>query len=315
MMMIYVLTIIIGFILEMVGADILVKQSICFAKIIKIPKVYISIALCGAGSGLSFFIYGIICSVAKNGQAVPAYASVSVLSGILLILGICAMIGKMKIYNGVMQQAFSLLIFVEIVLLYLSADYLFHGKHSVRILSRIDGMILTAFFVYYLYIVGKKIYHGIKNSENVKIDLSNVLICALGIALLTFGGIAMLFFENKIVVPAFIEKYAGKDFLKIFMIIIPNIFISIRSLKIGEPDLIIGNLMGNSMISLAGTVGVAAMMNPIVISTSEIYNLIMLCCGSIMVWLFAYKEHQLNRFHGCVMSTVFVVYIISSITR
>ncbi len=315
MMKIYLLTIIIGFVLQIIGADILVKQSICFAKIIKIPKVYIAIALCGAGSGLSFFIYGIICSIPNHGQVIPDYASVIVLSGILLILGICAMIGKMKIYHGVMQQDFSFLIFVEIVLLYLSADYLFHGKHSMRILSRIDGMILTDFFVYYLYIVSKKIYHGIKNSEKVKINLSTVLVCVSGIALLTLGGIAMLFFENKIVVPNFIEKYVGKDFLKIFMIIIPNIFISIRSLKIGEPDLIIGNLIGNSMISLAGTVGVAAMVNPIVISTSEIYNMIMLCCGSIMVWLFEYKEHWLNRFHGCVMNTVFVVYIISCIMR
>ena len=63
-MKIYLLTIIIGFILEMLGADILVKQNICFAKITKIPKVY------------------------------------------------------------------------------LSADYLFHGKHSMRILSGIDGVIL-----------------------------------------------------------------------------------------------------------------------------------------------------------------------------
>lgn len=309
MMKIYVLTIIIGFILEMIGADILVKQSICFAKVTKIAKVYIAMVLCGAGSGLSFFVYGIICSIFKTGHMVPVYASTTVLSGILLILGICAMTGKMKIYHGVMQQDFSYLIFIEIVLLYLSADYLFHGKHSLRILSRIDGMILVAFYVYYLYIVGKKIYHGIKNSENVKIELSTVLLCGTGIVLLTIGGIIMLFSGNKIVVPGFIEKYAGKDFLKIFMIIIPNIFISIRSLKIEEPDLIIGSLMGNSMICLAGTVGIAAIMNPVMISTSEIYNMIMLCCGSIMVWLFAYKDHQLNRFHGCVMSTIFVVFI------
>ena len=47
MMKIYLLTIIIGFILEMLGADILVKQNICFAKITKIPKVYIAMILCG----------------------------------------------------------------------------------------------------------------------------------------------------------------------------------------------------------------------------------------------------------------------------
>ena len=126
-MKIYLLTIIIGFILEMLGADILVKQNICFAKITKIPKVYIAMILCGMGSGLSFLIYTIIRSLQNNNQMIPFHTSITVLSGILLILGICAMTGKIKIYRGVMQQDFSYLIFVEIILLYLSADYLFHG--------------------------------------------------------------------------------------------------------------------------------------------------------------------------------------------
>lgn len=315
MMKIYLLTIIIGFILEMLGADILVKQNICFAKITKIPKVYIAMILCGMGSGLSYLIYTIIRSLQKNNQMIPFHTSITVLSGILLILGICAMTGKMKIYRGVMQQDFSYLIFVEIILLYLSADYLFHGKHSMRILSGIDGVILFAFFVVYLYIIGKKTYRGIKNDENVKIDLTAILICGLGIIIITAGGIMMLLSVDKIVIPGLLKKYAGKEFIKILIMIIPNIFISIWSIKNREPDLILGNLLGYSMTCLTGAVGVAAMINPIVISVSGIYNMIILCCGSIMVWLFAYKDQQLNRFHGCVMGTVFVVYMVSMVMR
>lgn len=315
MMKIYLLTIIIGFILEMLGADILVKQNICFAKITKIPKVYIAMILCGMGSGLSYLIYTIIRSLQKDNQMIPFHTSITVLSGILLILGICAMTGKMKIYRGVMQQDFSYLIFVEIILLYLSADYLFHGKHSMRILSGIDGVILFAFFVVYLYIIGKKTYRGIKNDENVKIDLTAILICGLGIIITTAGGIMMLLSVDKIVIPGLLKKYAGKEFIKILIMIIPNIFISIWSIKNREPDLIMGNLLGYSMTCLTGAVGVAAMINPIVISVSEIYNMIILCCGSIMVWLFAYKDQQLNRFHGCVMGTVFVVYMVSMVMR
>lgn len=315
MMKIYLLTIIIGFILEMLGADILVKQNICFAKITKIPKVYIAMILCGMGSGLSYLIYTIICSLQKNNQMIPFHTSITVLSGILLILGICAMTGKIKIYRGVMQQDFSYLIFVEIILLYLSADYLFHGKHSMRILSGIDGVILFAFFVVYLYIIGKKTYRGIMNDENVKIDLTAILFCGLGIIITTAGGIMMLLSVDKIVIPGLLKKYAGKEFIKILIMIIPNIFISIWSIKNREPDLILGNLLGYSMTCLTGAVGVAAMINPIVISVSGIYNMIILCCGSIMVWLFAYKDQQLNRFHGCVMGTVFVVYMISMVMR
>lgn len=299
----------------MLGADILVKQNICFAKITKIPKVYIAMILCGMGSGLSYLIYTIIRSLQKDNQMIPFHTSITVLSGILLILGICAMTGKMKIYRGVMQQDFSYLIFVEIILLYLSADYLFHGKHSMRILSGIDGVILFAFFVVYLYIIGKKTYRGIKNDENVKIDLTAILICGLGIIITTAGGIMMLLSVDKIVIPGLLKKYAGKEFIKILIMIIPNIFISIWSIKNREPDLIMGNLLGYSMTCLTGAVGVAAMINPIVISVSEIYNMIILCCGSIMVWLFAYKDQQLNRFHGCVMGTVFVVYMVSMVMR
>lgn len=314
-MKIYLLTIIIGFILEMLGADILVKQNICFAKITKIPKIYIAMILCGMGSGLSYLIYIIIQSLQKNNQMIPFHTSITVLSGILLILGICAMTGKMKIYHGVMQQDFSYLIFVEIILLYLSADYLFHGKHSMRILSGIDGVILFAFFVVYLYIIGKKTYRGIMNDKNVKIDLTAILFCGLGIIITTAGGIMMLLSVNKIVIPGLLKKYAGKEFIKILIMIIPNIYISIWSIKNREPDLIMGNLLGYSMTCLTGAVGVAAMINPIVISVSGIYNMIILCCGSIMVWLFAYKDQQLNRFHGCVMGTVFVVYMVSMVMR
>ena len=299
----------------MLGADILVKQNICFAKITKIPKVYIAMILCGMGSGLSYLIYTIIRSLQKDNQMIPFHTSITVLSGILLILGICAMTGKMKIYRGVMQQDFSFLIFVEIILLYLSADYLFHGKHSMRILSGIDGVILFAFFVVYLYIIGKKTYRGIKNDENVKIDLTAILICGLGIIITTAGGLMMLLSVDKIVIPGLLKKYAGKEFIKILIMIIPNIFISIWSIKNREPDLILGNLLGYSMTCLTGAVGVAAMINPIVISVSGIYNMIILCCGSIMVWLFAYKDQQLNRFHGCVMGTVFVVYMVSMVMR
>ena len=127
--------------------------------------------LCGMGSGLYFFIDAVIKSMKNAGQEISSSAVDTVLFSVLLILGICAMTGKMKIRRGVIQQELSFFIFVQIVLLYLSADYLFHGKHSMRILSRTDGIVLFILFVIFVGGVIKKTFPWIKAPKNVKINL------------------------------------------------------------------------------------------------------------------------------------------------
>lgn len=80
--------------------------------------------------------------------------------------------------------------------------------------------------------------------------------------------------------------------------------------KQGKQDYVIGNVIGCSIVNLTIVVGAAAVISPIMVSVSEIYDMIALCCSAVCVWIFAYKNNELQRIHGCVMATMFVAYVV-----
>ena len=175
--MMYVFLIIAGIILQIVGADILVKQGICFAKTTKNSMFNTAILLGISGAAGWNIVNAILCGEQHQTQNVMTTSVMGSLFMILLILGVCAMTGKMKIPRGTMEREFSYLIIVAIVVLYLSADYLFHGKRAVRVVSRVDGIILIIFFIYYIYMIGKITRKMVKDNENVKIESALLLKC------------------------------------------------------------------------------------------------------------------------------------------
>ena len=85
----------------------------------------------------------------------------------------------------------------------------------------------------------------------------------------------------------------------IMMGVLPALWISVFAWKQGKQDYVIGIV-----------VGAAAVISPIMVSVSEIYDMIALCCSAVCVWIFAYKNNELQRIHGCVMATMFVAYVV-----
>lgn len=300
-----------GIILQLIGADILVKQSICFAKITKIPKVYIGTLLCGIIPGAGILISQIWrCKTEYYGTW--SFSMVTSLMELLLVLGIAAMICEIKIPRGIIQKDFSYMILVSVILLYLSADYLFHGKHSMRVISQVDGIILIVFFIYYLFLVGKITFHGIETFDNVKINSIIWLWCGIGVVVLIVSQMIVLYFGQKTG-----DYVSDKCSISNFGLIInellkflPCFLISISAVKREENDIIIGNVLGNIIFYMTAGVGTMALIHPVMVSISEIYDIILMCICSILVWGFGYRKNRWNRMHGCAMVTIFVIYII-----
>lgn len=310
--MMYVFLIIAGIILQIIGADILVKQSICFAKTTKNSMVNTAMLLGTLGSAGWNIVNAILCGEQHQTQNVMTASVMGSLFMILLILGICAMTGKMRIPRGTMERDFSYLIIVAIVVLYLSADYLFHGKHAVRMISRVDGIVLIIFFIYYLYMTGKITWKTIKDNENVKIDSALLLKCGCSIVVIICGSLLLSCGWNgmKNVISLPISESVVDYPVAIVMGVLPGLWISAFAWKQGKLDYVIGNVIGCSVVNLTIVVGAAAVISPIMVSVSEIYDMIALCCGAVCVWIFAYKNNELQRIHGCVMATMFVAYAV-----
>ena len=310
--MMYVFLIIAGIILQIVGADILVKQGICFAKTTKNSMFNTAILLGISGAAGWNIVNAILCGEQHQTQNVMTTSVMGSLFMILLILGVCAMTGKMKIPRGTMEREFSYLIIVAIVVLYLSADYLFHGKRAVRVVSRVDGIILIIFFIYYIYMTGKITRKMVKDNENVKIESALLLKCGCSIVVIICGYLLLSCGWNgmKNVISLPVSEGDVDYSAAIMMGVLPALWICVFAWKQGKQDYVIGNVIGCSIVNLTIVVGAAAVISPIMVSVSEIYDMIALCCSAVCVWIFAYKNNELQRIHGCVMATMFVAYVV-----
>ena len=92
--MMYVFLIIAGIILQIVGADILVKQGICFAKTTKNSMFNTAILLGISGAAGWNIVNAILCGEQHQTQNVMTTSVMGSLFMILLILGVCAMTGN-----------------------------------------------------------------------------------------------------------------------------------------------------------------------------------------------------------------------------
>ena len=152
----------------------------------------------------------------------------------------------------------------------------------------------------------------VKDNENVKIESALLLKCGCSIVVIICGSLLLSCGWNgmKNVISLPVSEGVVDYLAAIMMGVLPALWISVFAWKQGKQDYVIGNVIGCSIVNLTIVVGAAAVISPIMVSVSEIYDMIALCCSAVCVWIFAYKNNELQRIHGCVMATMFVAYVV-----
>ena len=315
MMNIYIMIIlfITGLLVQILGADILVKQNICFAKNKKLSKEYAAMFV-GMIQAV-FWSIGrvIIYNEQKTIQVLSINGSMVIMVNVLLILGICSMIYKIKISDRVVSQEFSYLIVTEIIILFLSADYLFHGKNSMRTISRSDSIILIVLFMGFLVVFIKNIYKMCIDQKNVKINAKWGYKCGLGVLLWILGSLFFSFFLIKIVRYIPIENDIRYRIIILLETVAPCMAACYFYIKERAIEFIFGHILGFSIGASILPIGLAGLVTQITISYKEIYNMVILCFASVLLWIFAYRKNEITRYQGCAMATIFVAYLLFNI--
>ena len=315
MMNIYIMIIlfITGLLVQILGADILVKQNICFAKNKKLSKEYAAMFV-GMIQAV-FWSIGrvIIYNEQKTIQVMSINGSMVIMVNVLLILGICSMIYKIKISDRVVSQEFSYLIVTEIIILFLSADYLFHGKNSMRTISRSDSIILIVLFMGFLVVFIKNIYKMCIDQKNVKINAKWGYKCGLGVLLWILGSLFFSFCLIKIVRYIPIENDIRYRIIILLETAAPSMAACYFYIKERAIEFIFGHMLGFSIGASILPIGLAGLVTQITISYKEIYNMVILCFASVLLWIFAYRNNEITRYQGCVMATIFVAYLLFNI--
>lgn len=96
---------------------------------------------------------------------------------------------------------------------------------------------------------------------------------------------------------------------------LPELVTSIVAAKKGETGLAVGNVVGSNIFNLLFILGISSAINPIVVNTASVYDIIILIVINIIVYCFSVKGKEIKRSEGIIMILIYVADVIFAIIR
>ena len=322
-----ILMIILGFVLLVVGADMLVKGASNIAKKFHIPEMLIGLTIVAIGTSAPELIITITSTQSSSTDLIIGNAIGSNLCNLLFILGLMAVIRPVKIDKEARNFHIPIAFLASTVILLMGLGIL---GNSTQYINQIEGFFLIILFiVYFSYPIIKEFEDIInsykkeklerqnssnKNSKKRKINIPfSLLLIVVGVFLLKYGGDFVVDSATNIALYFNIsERVIGLTVVAIGTAL-PELVTSIFAVIRKDTDIAVGNLVGSCVLNLFLILGIGAMITPLEFTLDFIQNLILLCSMTLVLWLFNFmgKRDTITRPKGLVLLGVFALYMIS----
>ena len=322
-----ILMIILGFVLLVVGADMLVKGASNIAKKFHIPEMLIGLTIVAIGTSAPELIITITSTQSSSTDLIIGNAIGSNLCNLLFILGLMAVIRPVKIDKEARNFHIPIAFLASTVILLMGLGIL---GNSTQYINQIEGFFLIILFiVYFSYPIIKEFEDIInsykkeklerqnssnKNSKKKKINIPfSLLLIVVGVFLLKYGGDFVVDSATNIALYFNIsERVIGLTVVAIGTAL-PELVTSIFAVIRKDTDIAVGNLVGSCVLNLFLILGIGAMITPLEFTLDFIQNLILLCSMTLVLWLFNFmgKRDTITRPKGLVLLGVFALYMVS----
>ena len=322
-----ILMIILGFVLLVVGADMLVKGASNIAKKFHIPEMLIGLTIVAIGTSAPELIITITSTQSSGTDLIIGNAIGSNLCNLLLILGLMAVIRPVKIDKEARNFHIPMAFLASLVILLMGLGIL--GNNTQYINQREGFFLNILFIVYFSYPIIKEFEDIVnsykkeklerqnssnKNSKKKKINIPfSLLLIVVGVFLLKYGGDFVVDSATNIALYFNIsERVIGLTVVAIGTAL-PELITSIFGIIRKNTDLAVGNLVGSCVLNLFLILGIGAMITPLEFTPDFIQNLILLCSMTLVLWLFIFmgKKDNITRPKGLVLLGVFALYMVS----
>lgn len=311
-MLIYILFII-GFVLLIQGANLLVDGSASIAKKLKISTIVIGLTIVAFGTSAPEFVVNIFASIEGNTEIAVGNILGSNIANILLILGISSIIYPLAAQKNTVWKEIPLSLLAAILVGVLVNDTLIDGG-SFSGLTRIDGIVLIAFFMIFLYYT-----FGIsKNEETTEISIKQIGL--LQSSLYVIGGILMLVIGGKWIVDGAVkiaELFSVSESLIGLTIVavgtsLPELATSAVAAYKKQTDIAIGNVVGSNIFNIFFILGVSSLIRPLPFSRSSDLDILMTILASLILFvaIFIGKKHTIEKWQGVLMILIYVAYVV-----
>ena len=295
----------IGFVCLIKGADVFVESSSNVARKFNIPSIIIGMTIIAMGTSAPELSVSINSSLAGMNDMSIANVVGSNIFNILVGIGVSALVSNLKISNY--KDVFTLL-GVSILLLLSVID----GN-----LSFLNGIVLLLVFAYFIYNMIK----GAKSNKEEVEEQSNkplwliIILGILGLGAVVWGGDLVVNSASAIAMQlGMSENLVGLTIVGIGTSL-PEFVTSVIATKKGELDMAVGNILGSNIFNILLILGCASVINPMVVSTVALMDVLFMVISVVLFVLVTYKNKTVSRKLGIPMVLTYILYIIITIIR
>ena len=310
-MFLSVILIIIGFVLLIVGADVLVDGSSGIAKKFHIPEIIIGLTIVSIGTSMPELFVSI--TSALDGYSDMAIGNIigSNLTNLLLILGLSTTIKPVVFQKETRLYEIPMCLLVTIILMIFC-----NTNGGISKIEAIGLLILFCAFIGYTIYMGKresqKEMVEIKTEEKENSIIKNIIFVLVGICGLKIGGDLVV--NNAVNVANHFnwsEKLISLTILAIGTSL-PELVTSVTAAIKGNSDIAIGNIIGSNIFNILLIIGVSALITPITYNFSYNFDFSVLIVSSIILAIFPFipPKDKMSRMNGIIYLLIYAMYIV-----
>lgn len=266
------LTLVVGLVLLVIGAEFLVKGASRIAAILKIPPLIIGLTIVAYGTGAPEMSVSIMSSFAQQSDIAMGNVVGSNICNILLVLGLSSLVAPLIVTKQIIRSEVPIMIGVSLLLFVFGFD----GE-----LSRVDSLILfVGGVIYTLALINQSVKQGTEQDEfTEEYSFSGSITPTLWFKNIVFiiGGSGLLILGSRWLVSSAItiaEGFGVSELLIGLTIValgtsLPELATSMVASFRGERDIAVGNVLGSNIFNILAVLGIAGTLAPNGINVSD----------------------------------------------
>lgn len=305
---------VVGFVLLIKGADLFVEGSSSVAKIFKVPTVIIGLTIVAMGTSAPETSVSISAALQGANEIAVSNVVGSNFFNLLVVVGVCALLQPINITKSLIKRDYPYSIFATVLILAFLVIGLFVSGQPQ--LTRIDGIILLAAFVFYLVILIR--FTLISIATGHKVDVEEVKTRSLPVSIIFIViGLAGVIYGGDFVVnsaTAIATTFGMSNTLIGLTIVaigtsLPELVTSIVAAKKGEADLALGNVIGSNIFNILLVLGISSIVHTIKVEFDSIIDTSLLLIVNVVVLAIVLKKKSsIGKGVGVFMILMYAVY-------
>lgn len=309
--MIDILILLLGLGLILVGANALTDGASAVAKRFGISDLVIGLTIVAMGTSAPELVVSVTAALNDSAELALGNVVGSNIFNILTIVGCTAMVMPISVGKGLMSKELPLVILSSLVMWAVASDTLLDGE-AANVVSRIDGILLLAFFAIFMRYTFSIAKADSPNTEEIK------PMPMWKAALWIIGGLAGLIFGGRYFVDGAsgIARSLGVSESVIGLTLVaagtslPELATSVVAALKKNPGIAIGNVIGSCLFNVFFIIGTAATIAPLPLGGITQTDMLTLVGASVLLWFFGLVigDRKITRVEGTFMVLCFIAY-------